>query len=175
MPKSKPIPTVEVPQRTEHRSSREMRRMHRKQARKWSIAIWGIQAVISAIFLMQGILKLVMPADQLGLTMPWVSTAPGWLVALIGLAEVVVAVLLIGPALLRYRPELGVMAAWVLEGFMVVAILFHAIRGEYGAIPSNVMVMLLTGFILWGRIKKDPIRPKEPAVKPPPMNRSGFF
>lgn len=175
MPRPKPTPAVEVPQRTELRSSREMRRSKRKQARKWAIVIWGVQAVVSAIFLMQGIMKLVMPNDQLAFTMPWVSLAPGWLVALIGFSEIVVASLLIGPALLRYRPDLCIKAGWVLLCFMAIAVTFHTMKREYGAIPYNVLVMLLTGFIIWGRMRKDPIRPRDPSPQPPAMNRSGFF
>ncbi|NDC76471.1 MAG: DoxX family protein [Chitinophagia bacterium] len=175
MPRPKPTPTVEVPQRTELRSSREMRRSKRKKARKWSIAIWGVQAVVSAIFLMQGIMKLVIPNDQLAFTMPWVSLAPTWLVSLIGFAEIVVASLLIGPALLRYRPELCIRAGLVLLFFMIIAVTYHVMKREYGAIPYNILVMLLTGFIIWGRLRKDPIRPRDPSPQPPPLNRSGFF
>ena len=152
-----------------------MRRSKRKQARKWSIAIWGVQAVVSAIFLMQGIMKLAIPNDQLAFTMPWVSLAPGWLVALIGFSEMVVAAFLIFPALLRYRPEFCIIACWVLLSFMVIAIAYHALKSEYGAIPYNMLVMLLTGFILWGRLSKDPILPREPSVQPPTANRNGFF
>lgn len=175
MPRPKPTPAAEVPQRTELRSSNEMRRSKRKQARKWSIAIWGVQAVVSAIFLMQGLMKLAIPNDQLGLTMPWVSMAPGWLVVLIGIAEMIVASLLIGPALIRYRPELCITAGWVLISFMVVAVTYHLMKKEYGAVPYNILVMLLTAFILWGRTRKDPIRQREPSTQPPPMNRNGFF
>jgi len=116
--------------------------------------------MISAIFLMQGLMKLILPADQLGLTMPWVSLAPSWLVLSIGFAEVVVASLLILPALFRYRPELGIYAACILIGFMIVAVAYHAFKEEYAAIPNNLVAMLLTGFVLWGRLRKDPIRPK---------------
>lgn len=174
MPKRKEN-AIPVPRREpELRSSRQMRSARRRKARRWSIAIWGVQAMLSAIFLMQGLMKLILPSDQLGLTMPWVSLAPSWLVLSIGFAEVVVASLLILPALLRYRPELGIYAAWALIGFMVVAVTYHAFKEEYAAIPNNVVAMVLTGFVLWGRLRKDPIRPKETVVQPP-VNRNGFF
>jgi hypothetical protein len=63
----------------------------------------------------------------------------------------------------------------VLLSFMAIAVTYHTMKREYGAIPYNVLVMLLTGFIIWGRMRKDPIRPRDPSPQPPAMNRSGFF
>ena len=147
--------------RAPHRSSRESSRARRHRNRRLSLGIWGVQAVLSAIFLMQGLLKLLMPVETLGLTMPWVSLAPGWLVAGIGLMELAVSALMIVPALLRYRPELGIYAGWTLASFMCIAILFHLINGEYAAIPYNLLVLLLAGFVIWGRMYQDPIQPKD--------------
>ena len=174
MPKRKQNPTPAIRREPELRSSREMRSARRRKARRWSIAIWGVQAMVSAIILMQGLMKLIVPTDHLGLTMPWVSLAPAWLVLTIGFAQALVAVLLILPALIRYRPEFSIHAAWTLIGFMAIGITYHVYKHEYAAIPNSAVVILLTGFVLWGRLRKDPIRPKEVVVQPP-VNRNGFF
>ena len=154
------VTTVDPSSRTQHRSSREMSRARRHTNRRYALAIWGAQAVLSAIFLMQGLLKLLMPVETLGLTMPWVSLAPGWLVGFIGFLELAVSIFLIVPALLRFRPEYGIYAGWTLASFMGIAIVYHLINREYAAIPYNLVALLLAGFVIWGRTYQDPIQPK---------------
>jgi len=42
----------------------------------------------------------------------------------------------------------------------VSAIVFHLSRGEIAALPLNLILLALMGFILWGRGKRAPIAPR---------------
>jgi uncharacterized membrane protein len=39
----------------------------------------------------------------------------------------------------------------------VCAIIFHATRGEFAALPLNLILLPLVAFILWGRAKRAPV------------------
>jgi hypothetical protein len=39
----------------------------------------------------------------------------------------------------------------------VCAIIFHATRGEFAALPLNFILLPLVAFILWGRAKRAPV------------------
>ena len=66
-----------------------------------------VQGLLAALFLFAGGVKLVLPLDQLTGPVP----LPGWFVRFIGVAEVLGAIGLILPGLLRIRPGLTPLAA----------------------------------------------------------------
>src|SRR5712691_11677154 len=72
-----------------------------------SRVLWIVQALLAAVFLFSGGMKLVMPPDVLAQMLP----LPSLLVRLIGLAETLGAIGLILPGLLRIRPGLTPLAA----------------------------------------------------------------
>jgi len=43
---------------------------------------------------------------------------------------------------------------------MISAITFHVSRGESSVIGFNIMIMVMAGFVAWGRNKKLPIQAK---------------
>ena len=65
-------------------------------------ALWSVQGLLTLLFLFAGGMKLVLPLEALTAQMP----LPGLFVRFIGVAEVLGALGLILPALLRIRPGL---------------------------------------------------------------------
>src|SRR5262249_60235123 len=72
-----------------------------------STALWIVQGLLAAVFLFAGGAKLVLPLDQL--TGP--VALPGLLLRFIGVCELLGALGLILPGLLRIRPGLTPLAA----------------------------------------------------------------
>src|SRR3989442_10344426 len=72
-----------------------------------NVALWIIQGLLAALFLFAGGAKLVMSADQ----MAGPVALPVWFLRFIGVAEVVGALRLVLPGLLRVRPVLTPLAA----------------------------------------------------------------
>ena len=105
-------------------------------------------------------MKLSQPIEELSKSLPWASQVPEGLVRFIGAAEVLGAVGLILPALLRIKPILTPIAALGIATVMLFAIFFHGSRGENSAIGMNVVLILIAALIAWGRFKKAPIAPK---------------
>jgi DoxX-like family len=67
-----------------------------------NVALWIVQGLLAAVFLLAGGAKLVLPLDQM--TGP--VALPGWFLRFIGLAEVLGALGLVLPGLLRIRAGL---------------------------------------------------------------------
>jgi hypothetical protein len=70
-------------------------------------ALWIVQGLLAAVFLLAGGAKLVLPLDQM--TGP--VALPGWFLRFIGLAEVLGALGLVLPGLLRIRTGMTSLAA----------------------------------------------------------------
>ena len=131
-----------------------------KQSKAWNITLWILQILLAAMFLMAGFMKLSQPIDELSKSLPWAAQVPEGLVRFIGAAEVLGALGLILPALLRIKPILTPIAALGIATVMLFAIFFHGSRGENSAIGMNVVLILIAALIAWGRFKKAPIAPK---------------
>ncbi len=124
------------------------------------ITLWIAQVLLAGMFIMSGFMKVSQPIDQLSGMLPWASQVPQALVRFIGISEVLGGIGLILPSLLRIKPVLTVWAAVGLATVMLFAAIFHATRGEFSAIGTNVILSLVALFIAWGRSKKAPIQPK---------------
>ena len=74
---------------------------------KSAVLLWIIQALLAFVFLFAGGAKLVMPIEEMTKQMP----LPGLFLRFIGVAEVLGAIGLILPGLLRIRPGLTPLAA----------------------------------------------------------------
>jgi hypothetical protein len=107
---------------------------------------------------MAGLMKTTTPIAELATKLPWVGAVPEALVRFIGTAELLAAVGLILPSATRIRPVLTPLAAVGLVTIMVLAVPFHAMRGELAhALPVNLVLGGLAAFVAWGRFKKAPI------------------
>ena len=119
-----------------------------------------LQTLLAAMFLMAGLMKISLPIDKLSQMLPWASQMPEVFVRFIGAAEVLGAVGLLLPSLLRIQPKLTPIAAVGLALVQVFAIAFHISRGETAVIGMNFLLLAIAAFIAWGRFKKAPIAAK---------------
>ena len=119
------------------------------------IALWVVQVLLAAAFLMAGSMKLTTTNAQLvkqGMT--WVNAVPSFLPTLAGVAEVLGALGLILPSVLRIQPNLTVSAALGLVLTMIVAAAIHISIGEAHLIAPNIVLGGLAAFVGWGRARK---------------------
>jgi hypothetical protein len=123
------------------------------------IGLWIAQVLLAIGFGMAGIMKAVTPIDELAQKMPWTADLPN-LVRFIGVSELAGALGLLLPSLTRIKPKLTPLAGLGLVTVMILAMAFHISRGEFSALPINLMLGALGLFVAWGRYKKAPIAPK---------------
>ncbi len=124
------------------------------------IGLWVAQALIAALFIMAGVMKLSTPIAQLSANMPWTGQYPEGFVRFIGLVDLAGGLGILLPALTRIMPRLTVLAALGCAVLQVCALVFHLSRGEAMVTPLNVVLLALSLFVLWGRARKAPILPR---------------
>jgi len=115
-------------------------------------ALWIIQVLLAALFLFAGGMKLVLPLEQLTGPVP----LPGMFTRFIGVAEVLGALGLILPGLLRIRPGLTPLAAAGLVIIMIGAIVITLIGGEIVGALLSLVVGVLAAFVAYGRWRRAP-------------------
>jgi uncharacterized membrane protein YphA (DoxX/SURF4 family) len=116
-----------------------------------NIVLWIVAGLLALAFLAAGGMKLGRSKQALAATMGWVEDVPAGLVKTIGLLEVLAAIGLILPAALDIAPILTPLAATGLVLTMLGAMVVHARRKEFQALPVNVVLLLLAAFVAWGR------------------------
>ena len=117
-----------------------------------NIALWIVQGVLAALFLFTGGMKLVLPIEEMTKQMPM----PGWFLRFIGVAEVIGAIGLILPWLLRIRPGLTPLAAAGLVIIMIGATLTTVMTGEIAMALIPLAVGILAAFVAYGRWRLTP-------------------
>lgn len=124
------------------------------------IGLWIAQALVAAVFCAAGVVKLTTPIPELSAMMPWTGQYPATFVRAIGLIDLAGGLGILLPSLTRILPRLTVLAALCCVVLQVFAIVFHLSRGEAMAVPLNLVLLPLCAFVLWGRAKRAPIRPR---------------
>ena len=109
--------------------------------------LWIVQALLALLFLFAGGVKLVMPIERLTADVP----LPGWFVRFIAVAEVLGALGLILPGLLRIRPGLIPLAAAGLAIIMIGATAISLATGPVAMALIPLAVGLLAAFVAYGR------------------------
>ncbi len=117
-------------------------------------ALWIVQGLLALIFLFAGGMKLVLPVEVLTKQMP----LPGLFVGFIGVAEVLGAIGLILPGLLRIRPGLTPLAAGGLVIIMIGATVLTLAGGDVAPALIPLVVGLLSAFVAYGRWRLTPHR-----------------
>ena len=113
--------------------------------------LWTIQVLLATLFLFAGGMKVVTPLDVLYQQMP--LPLPGIFIRFIGACEVLGALGLILPGLLRIRPELTSLAARGLVLIMVGATMFTpSDQLEMAALP--IVIGALAAFVAYGRARR---------------------
>jgi uncharacterized membrane protein YphA (DoxX/SURF4 family) len=121
-----------------------------------NVALWIIQALLAALFIFGGGMKLVLPLEKL--TGP--VALPGLFLRFIGVCELLGGLGLILPSLLRIRPGLTPLAAVGLVIIMIGATWITISTGDVATAVVPFVVGILAAFIAYGRSRLAPIRPK---------------
>ncbi|RYE58850.1 MAG: DoxX family protein [Hyphomicrobiales bacterium] len=128
---------------------------------KWNIGLWVAQVVLAAVYVMAGFMKLTQPIDALVASgMAYAGDYPALLTRFIGTMEVLGAIGIILPAATRIMPKLTPLAALGFSTIQILAIGLHSMRGEFQVLPVNLVLLALSLFVLWGRLRKAPIAPR---------------
>ena len=121
-----------------------------------NIALWIVQFFLAAVFAGQGAIKFS-PPPNLPLMLHWVidlhHSSPG-LSAVIGVSELLGAVGLVVPGLIKWQPRLTPLAAFGLAIAMSLAAVYHLQRGEMANIGINATLFALTSFVIYGRARR---------------------
>ncbi len=112
--------------------------------------LWTVQGLLALLFLFTGGMKLVLPLAELTKQIP----LPGLFVRFIGVAEVIGAMGLILPGLLRIRQALTPLAAGGLVIIMIGATALTVAGGEVAPALLPVVVGSLLAFVVYSRSGK---------------------
>jgi uncharacterized membrane protein YphA (DoxX/SURF4 family) len=115
--------------------------------RKTAILLWIIQGLLALVFLFAGGMKLVLPIEAMTKDMP----LPGLFLRFIGVAEVLGAIGLILPGLLRIRAGLTPLAAAGLAIITVGATVVTLNTGGGALALIPLVVALLSAFVAYSR------------------------
>jgi uncharacterized membrane protein YphA (DoxX/SURF4 family) len=119
-----------------------------------NIVLWIVQALLAALFLFAGGVKLVMPIEEMLKQMP--LPLPGWFLRFTGVVELLGAIGLILPRLLRIRPGLTPLAAAGLVIVMIGAVVYTLAAGDVASALMPLVVGLLCAFVAYGRWRLAP-------------------
>ena len=117
-------------------------------------ALWIVQGLLAIIFLFSGGMKLVLPLEAMTGPIP----VPGLFLRFIGVAEVLGAIGLILPGVLRIRPGLTPLAAAGLVIIMIGATVLTLAGGAVAMALFPLVVGLLAAFVAYGRWRLAPHR-----------------
>jgi uncharacterized membrane protein YphA (DoxX/SURF4 family) len=116
------------------------------------IALWVVQVLVAAAFLMSGATKLSQPKEKLLKNWAWVEDFSQRTVRIIGALEVLGAIGIVLPSLTGIVPWLTPLAALGLVLTMITAALTHLRRAEYGPIAVNAVLLILAALVAYGRL-----------------------
>jgi uncharacterized membrane protein YphA (DoxX/SURF4 family) len=125
-----------------------------------NIALWISQGILAVLFLFQGIVKFSPPPD-LPASMAWTYDIPAGFSIFIGIVELLAVAGLLLPGITKIQTRLTPLAATGLIFTMIGAIIFHATRGEIAMIPGNIIWLLLSAFVAYGRWKLSPLQERQ--------------
>jgi DoxX-like protein len=121
-----------------------------------NLALWIVQVLLALLYLFSGGLKLVLPLEKL--TGP--VALPGLFIRFIGVCEMLGALGLILPGLLRIRTGLTPLAAAGLVIIMIGATAITLMGGDVVTAAIPLVVGILAAFVAYGRWRLAPLRPR---------------
>ena len=119
-----------------------------------NILLWIIQVLLALLFLFGGVVKLMMPVEE----MVKQTGMPGLFLRFIGVCEVLGALGLILPGLLRTRPGLTPLAAVGLVIIMIGATILTLKTSSLAMALMPLVTGLLAAFVAYGRWRLAPHR-----------------
>lgn len=127
------------------------------KSNKLSITLWILQLLLAALFLWHGWLLVTPPAELVDI----INANIGYQFSkFIGIAEILAAVGLILPGLMRMMPSLTVLSAAGLAIVMISATVYHFFRGEFVSGVQAAIIFLVVTFVAYMRWKIRPVLPR---------------
>jgi uncharacterized membrane protein YphA (DoxX/SURF4 family) len=114
-------------------------------------ALWIVQGLLAAAFLMAGMMKVAKSKDELAERMGWVEGFSEGTIRAIGALEVAGAIGLILPGVAGVATVLVPLSAVGLGLIQVGAIVVHSRRGEMQNVLVSAVLLAMAVFVAWGR------------------------
>lgn len=118
------------------------------RSKKTGAALWTIQALLAALFLFAGVMKFILPPQAM---QQGPVVLPLTFIRFIGVCEILGAVGLILPTLLRIRPILTPLAAAGLVIIMIGAVSVTVLGGPVAPALLPLIVGVLAATVAYGR------------------------
>ena len=120
-----------------------------------NLTLWTLQGWIAMFFIAAGFAKLTEPMANLIELMRWPALVAPNMVRGLGLAEIILAVLVLAPLVSwKHGRPLLVMAASGLLALETVMLAVHAIGGDLGPVVTNGVLVAMTTAVLWKRARE---------------------
>jgi len=120
-----------------------------------NLTLWTLQGWLSMFFLAAGWAKATEPLPTLVQLMGWPAFVPVEMVQGLGLAEMVLALLVLAPLVSwKWGRPLLVMAVSGLLALEVVMLAFHATGMDVGPAVTNLILIAMTATVLWKRARE---------------------
>ena len=123
-----------------------------RSGRKLNVLLWVLQVLLAMLFMFAGVMKFIMTVEE----MTKQIAMPGWFLHFIGGAEILGAIGLLLPGILRIRTGLTPLAASALAVIMIGATAVNLKTGQRGAALTTVIVGLLLVFVAYNRRRMAP-------------------
>tara|TARA_R110002124_G_scaffold208403_3_gene374792 strand:+ start:6816 stop:7235 length:420 start_codon:yes stop_codon:yes gene_type:complete len=120
-----------------------------------NLTLWTLQGWLAMFFVGAGYAKLTEPMANLVELMRWPALVSENLVRGLGLAEILLAVLMLAPLVSwKHGRPLLVMAASGLLALEVIMLTIHAMNLDVGPAVTNLILIALTVPVLWFRARE---------------------
>jgi uncharacterized membrane protein YphA (DoxX/SURF4 family) len=116
-----------------------------------NILLWIVAAVLAAMFLLAGAMKVAMPKEKLLPTMQWAKTWSVGQLKSLGAVEVLGAIGLILPRALHIAPVLTPLAAVGCAIVMIGATITHIRMKDYKGVGMPATLLILAIVVAAGR------------------------
>ena len=127
----------------------------RLRATRINLALWTLQGWLAMFFIAAGYAKLSEPMANLIDLMRWPALVSESMVRGLGVAEIVLAVLVLAPlASWKHGRPLLVMAASGLLALEAVMLGLHAFGQDVGPAVTNLVLIAMTAPVLWMRARE---------------------
>ncbi len=127
----------------------------------WHLCLWAVQIFLAVFFTFAGVMHVTMsPALLIANGVVWAGVAPIALIRFVGGLELIGVLGISLPALTRIQPGLTPLTALGFAAIQALAVPPHLHRGEFGMLPLDLAIVVLSLFVFWGRTRKAFISPR---------------
>ena len=123
-----------------------------------NIVLWVLQVLSAVTFGQIGVTHLRVSSGLLDTPFVWMFDISPTMNAIIGIAEILAALGLILPGVVRIQTRLTLLAAFGLVLTMIGGFIFNISNDYVDNISANIIWVLVNGFIAFGRWKLRPLK-----------------